>query len=75
MTRSLSLPVSSLDFRGERLRRPRRQAATPLPGEHALGDGTLKAAAIAADRAGIQSNLTHHQSELRSISTVDYKHS
>ena len=27
------------------------------------------------DRAGIQSYLTHHQSELRSISTVDYKHS
>ena len=25
---ALSLPVSSLDFRGERLRRPRRQAAT-----------------------------------------------
>ena len=72
---ALSLPVSSLDFRGERLRRPRRQAATPQPGEHALGDGTLKAAALAADRAGIQSYLTHHQSELRSISTVDYKHS
>ena len=25
-----------------------------------------------ADRAGIRSYLTHHQSELRSISTVDY---
>ena len=33
---ALSIPVSSLDFRGERLRRPRRQAATPQPGEHAL---------------------------------------
>ena len=42
---AFSGPVSSLDFRGERLRRPRRQAATPQPGEDALGDGdgTLKA--------------------------------
>ena len=34
---AFSGPVSSLDFRGERLRGPRRQAATPQPGEDALG--------------------------------------
>ena len=55
---------------GEEDTMPRRRMRErgSQPGEDALGDGTLKAAAIAADRAGIQSYLTHHQSELRSIS-------
>ena len=44
---AFSGPVSSPDFRGERLRRPRRQAAAPLPGERRSGLSKRKRSILA----------------------------